>query len=512
MAKLFEYKGKEILKAEGINVPRGKVFDRNLFIDKSVEEFVKGIGCEVVIKAQVFSTERASAGGIKFESCPESAKITVKKMFDELFLKGEKVEKILVEEKIKISKEYYAGIIIDDTLKMPVLIISSKGGTGIEQIAKEYPELVIKKNINIIDWLKREEILQMLTEVKITGNEKHNFADAIIKLLSLAKKLEVRSIEVNPFGVRDDGTLYALDCRVTIDDHALFRHPEVGIEIAREFCRPPTLIEKIAWNVEKNDYRGTFYFIQLEKDFKKGEKFVGFHGSGGGGAMMSMDALIRAGFKPANFCDTSGNPPASKVYRAARIILSQKNIDGYFGSGSGVASQEQFHSARGLVKAFREVGIDVPVVMRLGGNQEEKAIEILTKWTSDLNVPIECYGKDTTPEHCAQRFALLISSFKSNKIEAKKHSEPLKPYKFKTLTGGVIFDHSICKKCKSKICIQACVPNILKLENDLPVLSISEEEAEKGRCTECLACEVDCFVKGSGGGYVHLPIQGLEEV
>jgi len=141
--------------------------------------------------------------------------------------------------------------------------------------------------------------------------------------------------------------------------------------------RPQTELERIAYAVEEGDYRGTFYFIQMVEDFAKGEGVVGFHGAGGGGSMMSMDAVINEGFRIANFVDTSGNPPASKVYRAARIILSQGPIDGYFGSGSGVASQEQFHSARGLVKAFLEEPLMAPTVIRLGGNAEDKAVEIL---------------------------------------------------------------------------------------------------------------------------------------
>ena len=106
----------------------------------------------------------------------------------------------------------------------------------------------------------------------------------------------------------------------------------------------------------------------METDFRKGERVIGFHGAGGGGSMMNMDALFARGFKIADFVDTSGNPPASKVYRAARIILSQPGIDGYYAGGSGVASQEQFNTARGLVKAFMDDQLNVPAVIRVGGN------------------------------------------------------------------------------------------------------------------------------------------------
>ena len=174
------------------------------------------------------------------------------------------------------------------------------------------------------------------------------------------------------------GEFVAADCRITIDDYAVARHPELGIEIAREFDHPPTALERVAYAVEQSDHRGTFYFAQLATAAPKGSKgLAGFHGAGGGGSMMSMDAIVNAGFTIANFTDTSGNPSASKVYRAARIILAQPDLVGYFGSGSGVASQEQYWSAYGLAKAFWELDLDIPAVIRLGGNTEDRAVEIL---------------------------------------------------------------------------------------------------------------------------------------
>jgi succinyl-CoA synthetase beta subunit len=230
--------------------------------------------------------------------------------------------------------------------------------------------------------------------------------------------------------------------------------------------------------------------------------------------MMGMDALARHGFVVANFCDNSGNPPASKVYRAARVLLSQPGVDGYFGTGSGVASQEQFHSARGLVKAFLEEPLSVPAVVRLGGNGEEKAIEILTGFTKALGVPVECYGKDTPVDACAQRLAELIAGSEAA-ARRRPQREPRateKPYSFVTPTGEITYDHAVCAHCESKACVTACVPQILKLSEDgLPVLNVTLEEAQRGRCTECLACEVDCGALGAGGGNVRLPVPGLDE-
>src|SRR5947208_10821828 len=125
--------------------------------------------------------------------------------------------------------------------------------------------------------------------------------------------------------------------------------------------------------------------------------------------MMSMDALTAENFTPANFTDTSGNPSASKVYRAVRIILAQPGLVGYFGSGSGVASQEQFWSAYGLAKAFWELDLDIPAVIRLGGNTEDRAVEILHRMSKLLRAPVEGYRKTDAPAMIATRFAELVA-------------------------------------------------------------------------------------------------------
>ena len=132
--------------------------------------------------------------------------------------------------------------------------------------------------------------------------------------------------------------------------------------------------------------------------------------------MMSMDAIVNAGFTIANFTDTSGNPSASKVYRAARIILAQPNLVGYFGSGSGVASQEQYWSAYGLAKAFWELDLDIPAVIRLGGNTEDRAVDILRRISKLLRVPVEGYRKADTPAMIAARFAELVAEGNSDEL------------------------------------------------------------------------------------------------
>lgn len=508
MARLHEYKGKELLTKAKIPVPTGRLATNA----EEVLTAAKEIGGPVVIKAQVWATGRAGLGGIQFAETPEEAKAQAQKIFA-LKIKNFDIEHVLVEKRIKIEREFYAGIIINDARKCPVMIFSSTGGTGIEEIAAEHPEKVAKVEIDIVEGLKDYQARNLIRKTGVSGRLQMQLADVLVKLWEVAKEYEARSAEINPLVLNDDGKVMAADCRITVDDYAVFRHPDLGIEIARELNQPPTKLDKIAYNVEKDDYRGTFYFIQMEQGFQRGEGYIGFHGAGGGGSMMSMDAVAAQGFKLANFTDTSGNPPASKVYRAAKIILSQKNIDAYFGSGSGVASQEQFHSARGLVKAFREENLSIPAVIRLGGNSEDLAIEILVNYTKDLPAPVEGYKKDDSAAFCVQRLRKLVNDYQPSKEPDTKIHKPQakQPYTFKTITGNITYDHQACLDCETKICVEKCVPQILKVENEVPVLAITREEAQSGKCTECLACEIECYFHGNKGGYVDLPIHGLDE-
>ncbi len=509
MARLYEYQGKEILKDVGIKVPEGRVVESPEEASKAAEE----LGGEVVLKIQVWLKGRAEMGGVKFASSPEKAKEIAASLLGKKF-KNFLVEKLLVERKLNIKEELFAGIVIDDYEKKPLVVFSAIGGTGIEEIAREHPEAILKHHVDVLEGFPEYRARGLLSKMGFKGKLLVKLSSTLSRLYQAFRKYDARSAEINPLVITEEGDVYAADTHITIDDYAVYRHPELGIEIAREFDRPPTELEKIAYKVEENDYRGTFYFFQMVERPNPDENYIGFHGAGGGGSMMSMDAVLNRGFKIANFTDTSGNPPASKVYRAAKIILSQPGIIGYFASGSGVASQEQFNSARGLVKAFMEEQIEIPAVLRLGGNYEEKAIEILHTFSKFIPAEIEGYGRDDSPEFCADRLKELVEK-RGRKVHRVKPMEEFAPpenaYSFKTLTGAVYIDHSLCVKCQAKPCVEACTYGVLKFEDGKPVLAISEEDAAKGKCTECLACELSCFLEGNKAIKIHLPIPGLKE-
>jgi succinyl-CoA synthetase beta subunit len=517
MARLHEYQGKYLLQAHKIQIPHGTIAST----PEKARAIAEQLGVPVMVKAQAWITGRASVGGIRRATTPEEAEMVAAEMLG-MKIKDFTVEKVLVEEQMEIEQEFFASLIVDDREQAPLIMFSGVGGTGIEEIATEHPDKVARTHVDVSFGFQDYQARNLVRQTGIGGRLQRQLGSVLMHLYRLAAMHEARSVEINPLVLTTDGQVTAADCRVTIDDYAVFRHPEMDIPIAREYDRPPTKLEKIAYQVEADDYRGTFYFIQMADDFEKGEGYIGFHGAGGGGSMMSMDAVLRQGYKVATFVDTSGNPPASKVYRAAKIVMAVGPIDGYFGSGSGVASQEQFHSARGLVKAFLEAQIDVPVVIRLGGNAEDKAVEILEAVNDYVPAPVEGYKKDDSPDFCAEQLDKLIRSHESrvrdqeSEVEGRrtKVKRPLSKnmYTFETVTKGTVtYDHAVCVDCKTKACVEACVPQILELNDDgIPVLNISRETAKKGGCIECLACEVDCFLYGAAGGHIDLPIPELE--
>jgi succinyl-CoA synthetase beta subunit len=270
----------------------------------------------------------------------------------------------------------------------------------------------------------------------------------------------------------------------------------------------------VAYAVEQNDHRGTFYFAQLATAAPKDSKgLVGFHGAGGGGSMMSMDAIVNAGFTIANFTDTSGNPSASKVYRAARIILAQPDLVGYFGSGSGVASQEQYWSAYGLAKAFLELDLNIPAVIRLGGNTEDRAVDILQRMSKLLRAPVEGYRKMDAPAKIAGRFADLVASAGGTKWKPRSSRLP-KFVSNKSATqlpvksGRVWIDTE--KWPEIRRVVETHSGGLIVDRAGAPAPLTGEEFATKD--SELLACDVECRLARVDGFHLELDVPGLDEL
>ena len=510
MARLHEYQGKAILAANGFKIPRGRAAstaDEALSVAK---ELMDQKGSEVVIKIQAWTTGRAGIGGVAFAKKPDIARGHAARML-EMKVGQFPVEAVLVEEKIAIEREFFLSFAIDDATRAPTIIFAAGGGTGIEERAASTRRI----QCDVKHGPDKSAVADATTGCGLSSELEAQLGDSIQKLFGAARKVEARSLEINPLVLTKDGQFVAADCRMTIDDYAVARHPELNIEIAREFDHPPTPLERVAYAVEQNDHRGTFYFAQLATAAAKDSKgLVGFHGAGGGGSMMSMDAIVNAGFTIANFTDTSGNPSASKVYRASRIILAQPDLAGYFGSGSGVASQEQYWSAYGLAKAFWELDLNIPAVIRLGGNTEDRAVDILQRMAKLLGVSIEGYRKTDAPATIAARFAELVTAEKGTKWKPRVSRRPEFAHDSSVTTisvkgGRVLIDNSNWPQIRRAI--ETHSGGLIVDRAGVPAASLPNEEFAT-KDSELLACDVECRLAGVDGFYLELEIPGLDEL
>src|SRR5438067_2937234 len=506
MARLHEYQGKQIHAANGFKIPRGQAATN----PEEAVAAAKELGSEVVVKIQAWTTGRAGIGGVAFAKKPDDVRAHAERM---LAMKVGQfpVEAVLVEEKIDIEREFFLSFAIDDAARAPMIIFATGGGSGIEERAAATRRIPCDVNRGPLD----SEVGEAVSSCCLSPAHAKELIESIHKLFAAARSVEARSLEINPLVLTKDGEFVAADCRITIDDYAVVRHPELKIEIAREFDHPPTPLERVAYAVEQNDHRGTFYFAQLATAAPTDSKgLVGFHGAGGGGSMMSMDAIVNAGFTIANFTDTSGNPSASKVYRASRIILAQPDLVGYFGSGSGVASQEQYWSAYGLAKAFWELDLDIPAVIRLGGNTEDRAVDILRRMSSLLPAPVEGYRKTDAPAMIAERFAELVDGVGGTKWKPRAPRGPkfVNDPSATTLpvkSGRVWIDTTkwplICRV------VETHSGGLIVDRAGAPGASLASEEFAN-KDSELLACDVECRLAGVEGFYLELNIPGMDEL
>lgn len=413
MVRLLEHQGKNLLRAAGVPTPRGELAATVQRAREISERFRK----PVAIKAQISTTGRFKAGGIGFADSPDEAARVAKRILGSN-IKGFVVKEVLVEEKLAVEKEFYTGMIVDDShkVKSPVLIFSTRGGVDIEQVAAEHPEEVSRITVDVLGGLALGEVEDLTRSLSVPPGLAESLSKVAYGVYRVFSRYDARSVEVNPIVLTSDGMVCAADCRIVLDESSASKHSEFGMDFPRDIGRAPTDLERIAWKIEENDFRGIAYFVQMATEFKPGEGYIGFHGIGGGGAMLGADALVRHGLKIADYADTSGNPTASKVYRIVKIIFSQPNIDGYVLMGAVVANQEQWHHAHALVKALREELANrpnFPVVILIAGNKERESIEILRQGLQGLPARIEVYGRDYVynVDYVARRMKILVDEY-----------------------------------------------------------------------------------------------------
>jgi succinyl-CoA synthetase beta subunit len=528
VARIFEYQGKQLLKRVGVKIPEGDVASN----PDEAREITRKIGKRVAIKAQIWATGRFKAGGIKFASDPDEAFVRAKDILGTR-IKGLVVKKVLVEERLNVLHEYYAGITVNASMKIkaPVLVFSTEGGTRVEDVAARNPERVVKHIIDPIEGLASSDVNRILKKMGIESERLGKINPVICGLYKLFKEYDATNAEINPFVLTKEGHIYAADCHVSIDDNSVFRHPEVGIKVPRDMEREPTHLEQLAWDhIEEGDYRGTGYFAQMITDFKEEETYVGFHGIGGGGSMLGAAALISRGIRIANYADTSGDPPASKIYKVIKAIFSQP-LSAYAVVGACLANQEQWYHAFAIVKALRDELRDrpgFPVVVLLAGNKEKEAIEIIEKGLKGLDLRMELYGRDHiyNSDFIGERVEILMKEYLNAQRVNKKAPEIRmdmggNKLEFTTRCMKTTIDYDKCEAAKNNTsrpsCGFACVKadrmydrGILRIEGNRPVLAVSEEAAHK-MSNESLSWEYACNAVGVGAVAITIDFPGLED-
>ncbi len=409
MVRLYEHKAKELLANKGITIPKG-------FVAKTGEEAGSAaakIGKPVAVKAQVLAGGRGKAGGIKFGADSKEASAAAAQILGST-IRGFPVDSVLVEEKLDIDKELYVGIVADSSARKPIFIVSTAGGISIEEAAARHPDKVSKEHINILRGVTEYDARNLVRKVGLKSRELLDISTVVSRLWNVYRSYDCWLAEINPLVVTKDKRVIAADARISIDDDALYRHKDLGIAASKEADRPPTRFELVAAKIDEGDYRGSAHFTQIDP-----EGTIAMDNVGTGSALSCLDELVERGLHPINFCDTSGNPPASKLYRATKIILSQPHLEGYY-MCTCISSQRLDHTARGIVKALKEMDVQIPMFFRIAGDREKEAHRILEEHGITKRPYVEVHGREADEVFCADRFLSLIEEWRKKSSRVKK--------------------------------------------------------------------------------------------
>ena len=361
---IHEYQSKEIFTSFGLPVPGGAAVQTVADAVASAEEY----GLPVMVKSQVLTGGRGKAGGVKFCPTIEDVKENAEKILG-MDIKGHIVRTVLVTPAVDIASEFYIGMLIDRNTKRVLLMASAEGGVEIEQVAKDTPELIFKQTIDPRYGLLDHEATSMGLQLCPDDIKKaRQLAAAMQKLYQAFMHSDASLAEINPFIFTPDGKGHAIDAKVNLDDNALFRHP--GYEALRDLeAEDPS---------ERAAREAGLSFVKLAGN-------VGCLVNGAGLAMATMDLVKYYGGQPANFLDIGGSSNPEKVVNALEIILSDKEVKAIlFNIFGGITRCDDV--ANGIIAATKRMDIDVPIVVRLIGTNEEEGRALLAK--TDL-VPAE---------------------------------------------------------------------------------------------------------------------------
>jgi succinyl-CoA synthetase beta subunit len=360
--KIHEYQAKEILKKHGVPIQEGKVIFNIDEVKQATDEIATGL---YVVKAQIHAGGRGKGGGVKLAKSPDETREIAEKILGMNLVthqtgpEGKIVKRVLIAQGIDIKKELYLGITIDRSRKCPVIMASMEGGVEIEKVAAETPDAIIKEWVNpktgFMPYIGR----RLAYNLGLDGKLASKFASFVAKLYSAFEKNDSSLAEINPVVITEDDDVIALDAKMTFDDNALYRHPEIV-----EFR---DLDEENPLEVEAGKFG--LNYIKLDGE-------VGCMVNGAGLAMATMDIIKLAGSSPANFLDVGGGANVEAVANAFRILTSDKDVKAVliniFG---GIVRCDRV--AGGVIEALKLVDVKVPIVVRLQGTNATEAKQML---------------------------------------------------------------------------------------------------------------------------------------
>jgi succinyl-CoA synthetase beta subunit len=353
---LHEYQAKELFQRAGIAIAPGIVCATPSEVRAAAEK----IGGPVMVKAQVHSGGRGKAGGVKFAADAATAEEKAKPILA-LTIQGLPVRRVLVTSAVDIGSETYAAILVDRAIKMPILMISAAGGVDIEDTAHTNPDAIKKIPIDPVIGLMPYQARAAVVDLGMKGAQALAMADMLVKLWWVFKDCDASLAEINPLVVTKQGQVLALDAKVSIDDNALLRHPE--LEAMRDSS------DETAGTILARE-KGLSY-VPLDGD-------IGCVVNGAGLAMTTMDLVKHYGGEPANFLDIGGSSNPEKVVAAFKIITGDSTVKAIlFNIFGGITRCDDV--ARGILSALDQMKIDVPLVIRLTGTNEDLARQILAE-------------------------------------------------------------------------------------------------------------------------------------
>ena len=367
--KIHEYQGKILFEKHQIKIPTGiPAFS----VKEALKAYSELDANVVAVKAQIHAGGRGKGGGVKIAKNKNEATNHIENIYGMNLIthqtgpNGKKVDRLYLESGVNIKDEFYAAITLDRNIEMDVFMVSSEGGVEIEKVASESPEKIIKIWIDPLVGIKTFQLRKLALGLGLNGNAFKEAIDTFSKMYTCYQKTDASILEINPLVLTEDDQIIALDSKFNFDSNALFRQKDI-LEMR-------DLTEEDEMEIEASEYN--LNYIKLDGN-------VGCMVNGAGLAMATMDIIKLAGGEPANFLDVGGTASAETVKNGFRIILSDKNVKSIliniFG---GIVRCDRV--AKGVVQAVKELGLNVPVVVRLQGTNAEEAKKILAE--SDVSI------------------------------------------------------------------------------------------------------------------------------